>query len=202
MAENLIFLLELGLVLIIAYCVGSLCSAVIVARLCHLPDPRTQGSRNPGTTNILRIAGKKYAVIVLLADLLKGLLPIVCLKWSHFAAPYLGYVGLVAVLGHIYPIFFHFKGGKGVATALGVLLGLSAWVGVAVIATWILVAWISRYSSLAAMVALSMAPIYVWFITGNISFFIAVLLMVAVVLFQHRDNMHRLWRGQESKINL
>lgn len=202
MAENLIFLLELGFVLIIAYCVGSLCSAVIVARLCHLPDPRTQGSRNPGTTNILRIAGKKYAVIVLLADLLKGLLPIVCLKWSHFAAPYLGYVGLVAVLGHIYPIFFHFKGGKGVATALGVLLGLSAWVGVAVIATWILVAWISRYSSLAAMIALSMAPIYVWFITGNISFFIAVLLMVAVVLLQHRDNMHRLWRGQESKINL
>lgn len=102
----------LGIVIVLTYGIGSLCSAVIVARLCHLPDPRLQGSRNPGTTNILRIAGKKYAVIVLLADLLKGLLPVLLVKWSHFAPEYLGYIGLAAVIGHIYPVFFGFKGGK------------------------------------------------------------------------------------------
>lgn len=192
----------LGLVLLATYCIGSLCSAVIVARLCHLPDPRTEGSRNPGTTNILRLAGKKYAVIVLLADSLKGLLPILCLKWSHFAPEYLGYVGLVAVLGHIYPIFFNFKGGKGVATALGVLIGLSGWLGLLVLATWLFVAWLSRYSSLAGMIALGLSPVYIWFLTFNVHLVIPVLLMVVLVLYQHQDNMQRLWRGKESKINL
>lgn len=192
----------LSIVLFATYCIGSLCSAVIVARLCHLPDPRTEGSRNPGTTNILRLAGKKYAVIVLLADSLKGLLPILCLKWSHFAPEYLGYVGLAAVLGHIYPIFFKFKGGKGVATALGVLIGLSGWLGLLVIATWLLVAWLSRYSSLAGMIALGLSPVYVWFLTFNLHFLVAVSLMVVLVLYQHQDNMQRLWRGKESKINL
>ena len=103
------FVLILGVVMLATYCIGSLCSAVIVAQLCHLPDPRSQGSRNPGTTNILLIAGKKYALIVLLADLLKGLLPVLLLKYSHFAPNYLGYIGFIAVLGHIYPVFFGFK---------------------------------------------------------------------------------------------
>ncbi|MBW4051062.1 MAG: glycerol-3-phosphate acyltransferase, partial [Proteobacteria bacterium] len=132
-------MLSFIVVMVATYCIGSLCSAVIVAHLCHLPDPRTEGSRNPGTTNILRIAGKKYAVIVLLADFLKGLLPVLLLKWSHLAPDYLGYVGFIAVLGHIYPMFFKFSGGKGVATSLGVLFGLSGWLGLAVIATWLLV---------------------------------------------------------------
>lgn len=190
------------LLLVATYCIGSLCSAVIVAHLCHLPDPRTEGSRNPGTTNILRIAGKKYAVIVLLADLLKGLLPVLLLKWSHFAPDYLGYVGFIAVLGHIYPVFFKFSGGKGVATSLGVLFGLSGWLGLAVIATWLVVAWLTRYSSLAGMLALGLSPIYVGLLMPNAHLIIPVILMVLLVLFQHQDNMVRLWRGQESKIKL
>ena len=196
------FILVLSVVILATYCVGSLCSAVIVAHLFHLPDPRSQGSRNPGTTNILRIAGKKYAVIVLLADLIKGLLPVLLLKYSHFAPNYLGYIGLIAVLGHIYPVFFHFKGGKGVATGLGVLFGLSGWLGLAVVGTWLLVAWSTRYSSLAGMLALGLAPLYLWFLAPNIHLLIPMILMVVLVLSQHVENMSRLWQGKESKIKL
>ncbi|MBP6917453.1 MAG: glycerol-3-phosphate 1-O-acyltransferase PlsY [Legionellaceae bacterium] len=196
------FILIFGVVMLATYGIGSLCSAVIVAQLFHLPDPRLQGSRNPGTTNILRIAGKKYAVIVLLADLLKGLLPVFLLKYSHFAPNYLGYIGLIAVLGHIYPVFFNFKGGKGVATGLGVLFGLNGWLGLAVVVTWILVAWATRYSSLAGMLALGLAPVYLWFLLPSIYLLIPVVLMVILVLSQHLDNMLRLWHGKESKIKL
>lgn len=196
------FILIFGVVMLATYGIGSLCSAVIVAQLFHLPDPRLQGSRNPGTTNILRIAGKKYAVIVLLADLLKGLLPVLLLKYSHFAPNYLGYIGLIAVLGHIYPVFFNFKGGKGVATGLGVLFGLNGWLGLAVVVTWILVAWATRYSSLAGMLALGLAPVYLWFLLPSIYLLIPVVLMVILVLSQHVDNMSRLWHGKESKIKL
>lgn len=192
----------LGIVIVLTYGIGSLCSAVIVARLCHLPDPRLQGSCNPGTTNILRIAGKKYAVIVLLADLLKGLLPVLLVKWSHFAPEYLGYIGLAAVIGHIYPVFFGFKGGKGIATTLGALLGCSGWLGLMVILTWLVVAFVTRYSSLAGIVALSLAPVYVWVFNFGASLLVPVLLITLLVLYQHRDNMRRLWQGKESKINL
>ncbi len=195
-------MLSLGIVMLLTYCVGSLCSAVIVAHLCHLPDPRLQGSRNPGTTNILRIAGKKYAVIVLLADLLKGLVPVLLVKWSHFDPAYLGYIGFIAVLGHIYPVFFNFKGGKGVATSLGVLLGLNVWLGLIVIVTWLVVAWVTRYSSLAAILAVALSPVYVWFLAPNANLVLPVLGMAILVLWQHQDNMQRLWRGQESKIKL
>ena len=194
------FLVVLGLIMAASYGIGSLCSAVIVAQLFHLPDPRLQGSRNPGTTNILRIVGKKYAAMVLLADLMKGLLPVLLLKYSQFAPNYLGYVGLFAVLGHIYPVFFEFKGGKGVATALGVMFGLSGYLGLAVVGTWILVAWISRYSSLAGIIALGLAPIYLWFLWPSIQILIPVMAMVGWVLVQHLENMSRLWQGKESKI--
>lgn len=196
------FISILSMVLLATYCVGSLCSAIIVAHLFHLPDPRSQGSRNPGTTNILRIAGKKYAVIVLLADLVKGLLPVMLLKYSDFAPNFLGYVGFIAVLGHIYPVFFHFKGGKGVATGLGVLFGLNGWLGLAVVGTWLLVAWLTRYSSLAGMLALGLAPLYLWFLTPNIHLLIPIIMMVGLVLSQHLENMSRLWHGKESKIKM
>ncbi len=187
----------------LSYGMGSLCSAVIVSQLCHLPDPRLQGSRNPGTTNVLRIAGKKYALIVLLADLLKGLIPVLVAKTLHLAPAYWGYVGVAAVLGHIYPIFFKFKGGKGVATALGVLFGLHWALGVAAVITWLSVAVLTRYSSLAAMIALSLCPLYAWLIiTAAPNLFIPLAWMVACVLYQHQDNMRRLWQGQESKIKL
>lgn len=192
----------LYIILLLAYGIGSLCSAVIVAKVCHLPDPRTQGSRNPGTTNILRIAGKKYAFIVLLADSLKGVIPVLLAKGLHIAPEYWGYIGWIAVLGHIYPIFFHFKGGKGVATALGVLLGLNLWLGLIVIVTWLLVARLSRYSSLAAILAIGLSPLYVWCFSSNPYSVFPVLCMALVVLWQHQDNMRRLWQGQESKIKL
>lgn len=196
------FFIGLGLCIVISYCIGSLCSAVIVAKLCHLPDPRTQGSRNPGTTNILRIAGKKYAVIVLLADLLKGLLPVLVLQVMAFAPDYAGYIGLIAVIGHIYPVFFHFKGGKGVATSLGVVFGLSGWLGLAVVVTWLLVAWLSRYSSLAGLLALGLAPIYGWVLGLNAHWLFALVMMAVLIVYQHQENILRLWRGQESKIKL
>jgi glycerol-3-phosphate acyltransferase PlsY len=196
------FILILSGVMLGSYCLGSLCSAVIVAQICHLPDPRTEGSRNPGTTNVLRIAGKKYAIIVLLADLLKGLVPVLLLRWLHFAPDYLGYVGLVAVLGHIYPVFFNFKGGKGVATSLGVIFGLSGWLGLAVVATWIAVAWLSRYSSLAGLVALGLAPLYAWGLMLNTHWIIALIALAGIIIYQHQENIARLWQGKESKIKL
>lgn len=182
-----------------SYLVGSICSAVIVCRLCHLPDPRTEGSQNPGATNVLRLSGKKYAAIVLLADLLKGLVPVVIFNMMHIGSSYLGYIGLAAVLGHIYPIFFQFKGGKGVATTLGVLFGLNGVLGLMVVATWLIVAYISRYSSLAAMVALACMPFYGLFLSTPHHFF-SLFLMAILVIYQHRSNIQRLRSGTESKI--
>jgi len=187
----------------LSYVIGSLCSAVIVCHLCHLPDPRSEGSRNPGTTNVLRIAGKKYAIIVLLADLLKGLLPILAMQWTDLPLVYSGCVGLAAVLGHIFPIFFKFKGGKGVATTLGVLFGLNWLLGLLAILTWLAVAAITRYSSLAAIIALVVSPLYLWLIEpirGPV--IIPMSVIVVCVLYQHRENIQRLWRGEESKIKL
>ncbi|PJD93241.1 MAG: acyl-phosphate glycerol 3-phosphate acyltransferase [Legionella sp.] len=187
----------------LAYGMGSVCSAVIVSHLCHLPDPRLQGSRNPGTTNVLRIAGKKYAIIVLLADMLKGLIPVVVAKMFHMSPTYLGYIGLAAVLGHVYPIFFNFKGGKGVATTLGVLFGLDWLLGLVVVITWLLVAVITRYSSLAAIIALSLSPVYAWFIiAANPYLSVSLVLIVGCVLYQHLENMQRLMQGKESKIKI
>ena len=181
----------------VAYLLGSLCSAVIVCQTFKLPDPRSSGSNNPGATNVLRLAGKKYAAIVLLGDFLKGLLAVWFASIMHLSPFTQGLVGLAAVLGHVYPVFFEFKGGKGVATTLGVLFGFQPMLGLVVIILWMLVAYFSRYASLASMVAVAIAPFL--HINGK-SAFIPLLTIALIVIYQHRNNIIRLREGREPKI--
>jgi glycerol-3-phosphate acyltransferase PlsY len=192
-----------------AYLVGSLSFAVIVSRLMGLNDPRTFGSKNPGATNVLRSGSKAAAILTLLLDALKGWLPVVLVRW--FGAPYglgdgtVALVGLAAFLGHLYPVFFRFVGGKGVATALGVILGVSAWLGLAVLLVWVLVAYVARYSSLASLVAAVFAPLcYVmadgtgW--VGDNRVLLALALMAGLLVWRHAQNIARLLKGTESKL--
>ena len=187
---------------ILGYLFGSVCSAVIVCRLFSLPDPQTEGSKNPGATNVLRIAGKKYAIIVLITDMLKGFLPVFLANLLGAGPTALGFICLAAVLGHMYHVFFKFKGGKGVATALGALLGFHWLLGSLVIATWLVVALISRYSSLASVIAIVLAPFYSLYVIQNPSAFIPLGLMMMFVVYKHHGNLTRLMDGTEPKIKL
>lgn len=187
---------------VLAYLMGSICSAVIVCKASDLPDPRAQGSKNPGATNVLRIAGKKYAVIVLFADLLKGTIPVVIAKMLGADPVTVGFAALAAVVGHMYPAFFNFKGGKGVATAIGALLGFQFIVGSMVVATWLVVARLSRYSSLASIIAIGMAPLYSLLIIGRIEIFPPIFFMAVLILIKHRHNIGRLIDGTEPKIKI
>ena len=187
-----------------AYLIGSLSFAVIVSRLMGLNDPRTYGSGNPGATNVLRSGNKAAAILTLLLDALKGFVPVFLVK--EFGAPYgldegtLALVALAAFLGHLWPVFFRFKGGKGVATAAGVLLGLNPWLGLATLATWIIIAAFTRYSSLAALVAAVFAPFYQVLIWGSGAVAMAVFLMGALLVWRHSANIQKLLKGTESKL--
>jgi len=184
----------------LAYFMGSLSSAVIVSRLFHLPDPREQGSKNPGATNVLRLGSKKAAAITLLGDAAKGLIPVLLAKALGADMLVTALVGLAAFFGHLYPVFFEFKGGKGVATALGVLLGFSWMVGLAALLTWIATAFVSRISSLAALIASVLAPLYVWLLIGSEVLTGASVVMVLFLIWRHRGNIERLLQGQETRI--
>jgi glycerol-3-phosphate acyltransferase PlsY len=184
----------------LAYLLGSLSSAVIVSRLFGLPDPREEGSKNPGATNVLRLGGKKAAIITLLGDALKGLIPVLLARTLSAEPLLIGVVGLAAFAGHLFPVFFGFKGGKGVATALGVLSGFSGWVGLAVLATWIVTAFLSRISSLSALVAAALAPAYVWFLLHSEALTGATLVMTVILIVRHKTNIQRLLKGEESRI--
>ena len=187
-----------------AYLIGSLSFAVIVSRAMGLNDPRTYGSGNPGATNVLRSGNKAAAVLTLLFDALKGFVPVFLVK--EFGARYgldegtLALVALAAFLGHLWPVFFGFKGGKGVATAAGVLLGLNPWLGLATLATWIIIAAFSRYSSLAAIVAGVFAPFYQILVWGGGPIASAVAVMGALLIWRHRANIQKLLKGTESKL--
>jgi glycerol-3-phosphate acyltransferase PlsY len=183
------------------YLIGSICSAVIVSRIFDLPDPRSQGSNNPGATNVLRLSGKKYAAIVLVVDMLKGFLPVLIAKLLGAGPVILGFTCFAAVLGHMYPIFFRFHGGKGVATALGALLGFSFFLGVMAMVTWLVVARLFRYSSLASITALIFSPFYSLYVVGDPSAFLPLGFITIFVLYKHRDNVTRLFDGTESKIS-
>lgn len=189
------------LCMVVAYLVGSICSAVIVCNLFDLPDPRTSGSKNPGATNVLRLAGKQYALVVLIGDMLKGLLPVLFAKLIGAGPITIAFTCLAAVLGHIYPVFFSFKGGKGVATAMGALLGFHFILGVVVIATWLLVANFSRYSSFASITAIILAPFYSLFAINGLDGFLAIFFLSLFILYQHKENISRLIDGTETKIN-
>lgn len=188
-------------VVVVAYLVGSLCSAVIVSRIFSLPDPCTEGSKNPGATNVLRLAGKKYAAIVLAGDMLKGFLPVLLAKMLNVPLEVVGFTCLAAVVGHMYPVFFGFKGGKGVATAIGAFLALHFMMGVVIVATWLIVANLSHYSSLASIVSIILAPLYAIVSTGTVSTFPPLLLITALVLYKHRKNITRLTDGEEPQIH-
>ena len=187
--------------IIIGYLVGSICSAVIVCRIFDLPDPRLQGSKNPGATNVLRLAGKEYAAIVLLADMLKGFLPVLLAKALDAGPIILGFTCLATVIGHMYPIYFKFKGGKGVATAIGALLGFHFMLGVLVIVTWLIVAKLTRYASVASIVSMVLAPFYSLYAVGNENAFLPLAIITLFVLYKHRENITRLQDGKESKID-
>ena len=192
--------LESAVATYVSYLIGSVSSAIIVCRIMGLPDPRTQGSHNPGATNVLRIGGKKAAAITLTGDLLKGVIPVLTAKWLGFEANALALITFAAFIGHIFPIFFRFEGGKGVATALGCLLALSFPTGLAWIATFGIVALVFRYSSLSSLIASLLAPVYIWYFTGNLIWLATVTLMSLILIIRHRTNIAKLMQGKESKI--
>jgi glycerol-3-phosphate acyltransferase PlsY len=197
------------LAVVAAYLIGSLSFAVIVSRLMGLSDPRSYGSKNPGATNVLRSGNKVAAVATLLLDALKGWLPMALV--SAFGGDHglqdgtLAAVGLAAFLGHLYPVFFRFQGGKGVATAAGVLFGVHWVLGLATVATWVIVAFFSRYSSLASLACALFAPWY--YLIGDRAFWyvdkfmaLAIVVMSAFLVFRHRENINKLLKGKESKL--
>jgi glycerol-3-phosphate acyltransferase PlsY len=189
---------------LLAYLLGSISFAVIASWIFKLPDPRTYGSKNPGATNVLRSGKKGAAVLTLLGDAGKGWLAVVLAQYFVFtwglAAETVAVVALAVFLGHVFPIFLRFKGGKGVATAVGVLLGLNLWVGLLAIATWLLVAMIWRLSSLSALVAAVLAPVYaIIFLDFGVET-LAVLLMSLLLIWRHQSNIANLIAGKEGKI--
>ncbi|MDR5616385.1 glycerol-3-phosphate 1-O-acyltransferase PlsY [Arsenophonus sp.] len=189
--------IALGMI-IFAYLCGSISSAVLICRLIVLPDPRRHGSENPGATNVLRIGGKAAALAVLICDILKGMIPVWLAYYLNIPPFYLGIIAIAACLGHIYPIFFGFKGGKGVATAFGSIVAIGWGLSGVVAGTWLLTVLLSRYSSLGAIVTALLAPFYVWWFKPEFTFPVAML--SCLILFRHHDNIQRLWRGQESRI--
>ena len=181
----------------VAYLIGSISSAIIICRLMGLPDPREQGSGNPGATNVMRIGGKKAAAITLLGDLLKGLIPVYSAGLLGLPVELLSIIGLAAFMGHLYPVFFKFEGGKGVATSIGVLLGFSWLLGFAFIATWLLIYKIGKISSLSALFASVLSPVCAWFITGDVYMVGASIVMMLFLLWRHKSNIQRLINGEE-----
>lgn len=189
-------LLLLGL----AYLLGSVSSAIIVCRIMQLPDPRSEGSKNPGATNVLRLGGKKAALITLLGDSLKGFIPVLIGHFLHFNVTDLSFIAFFAFIGHLYPVFFGFQGGKGVATYIGALLGLNAFIALAWGALWFVTAKLFKYSSLAALVASILTPFIFWLATGNVfaSFIWGV--MSGFLIVRHQENIKKLMAGTEGKI--
>ena len=188
-----------------AYLIGSLSFAVIVSRAMHLPDPRSFGSGNPGATNVLRSGRKAAAVLTLLGDALKGWVAVVLARWL---APQFSLTddivllcALAVFIGHLYPLFFSFKGGKGVATALGVLVGLNPWVGLACLLTWLLIAGVFRISSLAALATALLAPVYTVFLMGWGYTTQTVLVITLLLVYRHKSNLVNLMSGQEGRID-
>lgn len=195
------FLLILG-----AYLLGSISFAVVVSKCMALPDPYTYGSKNPGATNVLRTGNKKAALFTLLGDALKGWLAVVIARMVLSAAPansqeWVLCVVIIAVfLGHLFPLFHGFRGGKGVATACGILFGIHFFLGLATLSTWLIVAFFTRYSSLAAIAAALFAPLYYIFLFGFHPVVLALVIMCVLLIWRHRSNIQSLMNGSETRI--
>ena len=188
------------LVPVFGYMAGSLASAIIICRLMGLPDRRQGGSGNPGATNVLRLGGKKAAALTLFFDVLKGVLPVLAAHLLNLPQWSIALTALAAFLGHLYPIFFRFQGGKGMATALGATAALSWPVGIAVALTWLLIAAITRYSSLGSMISTTLAPFISVLITGHIADCAALSLISILIIWRHKENLQRLHKGTEGRI--
>ena len=186
-----------ALTIIAAYLLGSINCAILVCRALSLPDPRSEGSGNPGATNVLRLGGKKAAAITLAGDTLKGLIPVLIAKALGLSDLAIILTGLAAFFGHLYPVFFQFQGGKGVATAFGVFIGVSWVLGLTLLATWFVVAKLFRVSSLAALTAAALAPIYTWFILADGGYVLMMVCCSSILIWRHRSNIQRLFSGEE-----
>jgi acyl phosphate:glycerol-3-phosphate acyltransferase len=182
------------------YLLGSISTAIITCKLMGLPDPRTDGSKNPGTTNVLRLGGKKAAAITLAGDMLKGLIPALIATSMDMPHGVVAAAGLGAFLGHLFPVFYGFKGGKGVATLLGVLLGINWMAGAATIGVWLFMAYVFKISSLSALTAALLAPAITYFILGSKFMAVIVAVMTLLLFWRHRSNIANLLSGQEGKI--
>jgi len=183
------------------YLFGSISTAIIVCKLMGLPDPRTTGSRNPGATNVARLGGKKAAALTLAGDMLKGLVPVLIAHALHASPTILAATALAAFLGHLYPVFFGFQGGKGVATALGVIYGLYWPVGLLTTGIWLAMAIVFRYSSLAALTAILLTPLCFLWLLPERPIIIAMLVLTALLYWRHRSNIANLLSGKEDKIS-
>ena len=187
--------------LIASYLLGSISSAIIICKIMGLPDPRTTGSKNPGATNVLRIGGKKIAAFVLLFDGLKGALPVMLAHYFGLSLFELTIILLCAFLGHVFPVFYGFKGGKGVATYLGGLIGLNFFVGLTFSLIWLIVAKVIKISSIAALTATLLSPVYFYFITThNLKATLVIFLINLFIYFTHRENIKRIINGDEGVI--
>ena len=187
--------------LIASYLLGSVSSAIIICRILGLPDPRTEGSKNPGATNVLRIGGKKVAAFVLIFDGLKGAMPILLAHYFGLSLFELTIILLSAFLGHVFPIYYGFKGGKGVATYLGGLIGLNFFVGLTFSIIWLIVAKVIKVSSIAALTATLLSPIYFYFITTHdVKATLVIFLINLFIYFTHRENIRRIMNGEEGVI--
>lgn len=193
-----------ALFIVIAYLLGSISFALVTSKLFGLADPRTYGSGNPGATNVLRSGNKAAAALTLLGDAAKGWLAVFLASWLAdkvgIGSWGVAAVAVVVFLGHLFPVFARFQGGKGVATGLGVLLGISPMLGVFVMLTWLVVAFLTRYSSLSALVSASLAPVYYGLMFRVDAFFYAICIISACLVFRHRQNIINLISGTESKI--
>lgn len=196
---------------IAAYLIGSLSFAIIVSRLMGINDPRTFGSGNPGATNVLRSGSKKAALLTLLLDALKGYIPVVLAiwlaPWLHWLSWTVATIAIAAFAGHLYPLYFHFKGGKGVATSAGILFAISPWLGLAIVIIWLAIAILTRYSSLAALMSAAATPwvyLALSLLTTRTPFslpiLMAIIIMVLMLIYKHKANIHKLLNHQESRI--
>jgi len=184
----------------LAYLIGSFSTAIITCKIMGIEDPRKTGSNNPGATNVLRHGGKKAAVITLIGDMVKGLLPILIALQFHTDNLLIGLVGLFALLGHIFPVYYHFKGGKGVATYYGVILGINWQVGIIALAIWLLAAALLKISSLSALISIFLTPLILWYFSPSIELCGAVAAMSLFVFWRHQRNIKSLLQGTEVKI--
>ena len=186
--------------LVASYLIGSISSAVIICKLLGLPDPRTQGSKNPGATNVLRLGGKKIAAFVLFFDGLKGAVPVFIGVYYGFSLTVLTLTALCAFLGHVFPVFFNFRGGKGVATYIGGLVAINFLVGLIFSVIWLLVAKVIKISSMSALIATALSPFYFYLITGDMESTLIIGLISLLIFYTHRDNIKRLINKEEDVI--